>query len=105
MVLSQRGCARVFQALLVAQCVAMSACSKNEASVPAEKQDAAGVVHPDIWPQVPRPAIDDSPHEARLAALLKSLSVEEKVGQIVQADVADVTPEDVRQYRDRKSVV
>jgi beta-glucosidase len=100
MVLSQRGCARVFPALLVAQCVVvLGACSKNEASVPAPKQDAAGVVHPEIWPQVPRPAIDDSRHEARLAALLKSLSVEEKVGQIVQADVGSVTPEDVRHYR------
>ena len=49
--------------------------------------------------QVPRPPIDDSAIEPRLDALLKSLSVEEKVGQIVQADIGSVTAEDVRKYR------
>jgi beta-glucosidase len=99
MVLSQRGCARVFPALLVAHCVALAACSKNEASVPAPKQDVAAAVHPEIWPQPVRPAIDDSGREARLNALVQSLSAEEKVGQIVQADVGSVTPDDVRRYR------
>ena len=99
MVLSQRGCARVFPAFLIAQCVALTACSKNEASVSAPKQDEAAIVHPEIWPRPPRPAIDDSPHEARLKALLQSLTVEEKVGQIVQADVGAVTADDLRKYR------
>ena len=34
-----------------------------------------------------------------LEQLLQSLTVEEKVGQIIQADVAAVTAEDVRKYR------
>lgn len=56
-------------------------------------------VHPEIWPQVSLPALDDTAIEPRLNELLSSLSVEEKVGQIIQADVGSVTAEDVRKYR------
>lgn len=59
----------------------------------------ASNVHPEIWPQVSLPALDDTAIEPRLVELLKSLSVEEKVGQIIQADVGSVTPEEVRRYR------
>ncbi len=36
--------------------------------------------------------------EARIAALLARMTVEEKVGQVIQADIASVTPDDVRRY-------
>src|SRR5262249_20108122 len=36
--------------------------------------------------------------EARVQAILQTLTLEEKVGQIVQADIASVTPEDARKY-------
>ena len=37
--------------------------------------------------------------EARVERVLSALSLEEKVGQIIQADIGSVTPEDVREYR------
>ena len=37
--------------------------------------------------------------EARVQAILARMTVEQKVGQIIQADIASVTPEDVRRYR------
>lgn len=78
--------------------LSLSACSKKEAPASTQSADAS-VVHPEIWPQPTPPAIDDSGIQARLDELLKSLSVEEKVGQIIQADLCCVTPEDVREYR------
>jgi beta-glucosidase len=36
--------------------------------------------------------------EARIAALIKRMTLEEKVGQILQADLSAVTPEDVHRY-------
>jgi beta-glucosidase len=82
-----------------------SGCGKQPSSdaqaatrLPAPRATPA-VVHPEVWPAVTRPAIDDSAIEARLNDLLGSLSVEEKVGQIVQADVSEVTPADVLRYR------
>ncbi len=82
----------------VALALSLSACSKKEAPTSTQSADAA-VVHPEIWPQPTPPAIDDSGIQARLDELLKSLSVEEKVGQVIQADLCCVTPEDVREYR------
>jgi beta-glucosidase len=77
-----------------------SGCGKQPSSdAQAATATPPATVHPELWPTVPRPAIDDSAIESRLNDLLRSLSVEEKVGQIVQADVGAVTPEEVRRYR------
>jgi beta-glucosidase len=78
-----------------------SGCAPREAAegVAQAAADPPSVVHSALWPQVPRPAIDDSALQPRLEQLLRSLSVEEKVGQIIQADVGSVTPEDIRRYR------
>jgi beta-glucosidase len=81
--------------------MSLSACSNRDESTAPQNAAAnrASQVDPSIWPQPARPAIDDSALQARLDELLASLSVEEKVGQIIQADLCCVTPEDVRQYR------
>lgn len=79
----------------------LSACDRQSNATPAPQTAAAtaAIVHPEIWPVIPRPGIDDSGIAARLDELMQSLSVEEKVGQVIQADIASVTPEDVRKYR------
>jgi beta-glucosidase len=59
----------------------------------------AGVAHPERWPEVTPPLPRDAELEQRIAALIAKMSVEEKVGQIVQADISTVTPDDVRRYR------
>jgi beta-glucosidase len=86
---------------VVALGLTLSACdSGRKSETPAtDVMPAAAVVHPEIWPKLQRPAFDDSQIEERIEALLKTLSVEEKVGQIIQADIGSVTPEDVRKYR------
>ena len=54
--------------------------------------------------QTPAPRPDAAPSgspaiEARIDALLASMSVERKVGQLIQPDISAITPEDVRRYR------
>lgn len=98
-----RGSAELRGAIVaVLLAVALSACSKREATT-GETQPSrittASNVHPEIWPQVSLPALDDTAIEPRLNELLSALSVEEKVGQIIQADVGSVTADDVRRYR------
>jgi beta-glucosidase len=57
-----------------------------------------GVAHPERWPAL-KPAVrPDRALEARVSALLARMSLEEKVGQVIQADIGSVTPEDVRTY-------
>src|SRR4051812_5039792 len=72
---------------------------KETTPASATSAPAPARIHPEIWPKLPRPAYDDSAIAGRLEELLKSLSVEEKVGQVIQGDISTVTPEDVRKYR------
>jgi len=55
-------------------------------------------VHPDAWPAVKWPLVADAALEARVQELLKKMTLEEKVGQIVQGDINSLTPEDMRKY-------
>jgi len=50
------------------------------------------------WPQIPPAVPLDSAQEARITTLLSQLTLEQKVGQIVQAEIQHVTPEEVRDY-------
>jgi len=59
----------------------------------------ASVVHPEIWPQGQSGVPDDPAIEARITDLLSRMTIEEKVGQTIQADLGSVTPDDVRNYR------
>ena len=60
--------------------------------------EAPAAVHPSLWPQTQWPFARDAKLEARVQALLHRMTVEEKVGQIIQADIGSVTPQDVRSY-------
>ena len=51
------------------------------------------------WPAVHSAVPLDPKIEARVESILKRMSVEEKVGQIVQPDINFVTPEEVRKYK------
>ena len=51
------------------------------------------------WPSVRSAVPRDPKIETRIDRILKRMSVEEKVGQIVQADINFVTPEDVKTYK------
>ena len=51
------------------------------------------------WPAVHSAVPRDPKIEARVESILKRMSVEEKVGQIVQPDINFVTPEEVRKYK------
>jgi beta-glucosidase len=67
-------------------------------AVPAMAGDATAV-HPEQWPKGTSPLPTDRAIESRIKALVAKMSVEDKVGQMIQADIKYVTPDDVRQYR------
>ncbi len=67
----------------------------------ASAQDAplSPVAHPDLWPKVQaRPALVPGV-EAKVTAMLRAMSVEDKVGQIIQADIATIKPADLLTYK------
>jgi beta-glucosidase len=59
----------------------------------------AAAVHPELWPAAKSPAaISDPKTEARIDALIGKMTVEQKVGQLVQADITTITPKDLEAY-------
>jgi len=73
--------------LLVAGCGG----DTSEVLEPAEKNYAA-------WPELRSPVPLDPAIESRIDALLQRMTPEQKVGQVIQAEIRWVTPDDVRDY-------
>ncbi len=59
----------------------------------------AAAVHPELWPAAKSPAaITDAATEARIDVLLKKMTIEQKVGQLIQGDISTITPKDLETY-------
>src|SRR3954470_20989607 len=58
--------------------------------------DPAARVH---WPAVHSRVPRDPKLEAQIAQILSRMTLEEKVGQVIQADISAVTPEEVKTYK------
>jgi beta-glucosidase len=69
---------------------------------PASAQSATPALSatptPAIWPAPRWPLATDPAIEQRVQALLARMTLEEKVGQVIQGDIASLTPDDVRTY-------
>ncbi len=55
-------------------------------------------IHLDKWPKVEVPFSEDPELEARIDSILSRMTLEEKVGQVLQPDVRRVSPEEIREY-------
>ena len=86
-------------ALIIGIALQLMACADTEVSPPAVVDtESERRIHPERWPQQASPLPADPELEAKLSTLLARMTVEEKVGQIIQADIDSVTPEQVRRY-------
>lgn len=69
------------------------------ASLAADEDFATSTtVHPEIWPKTHSGVTRDPAMEAQITKLLSEMTLEEKVGQIMQADINQVTPAELKQY-------
>lgn len=55
-------------------------------------------VHPELWPTSKSPVGLDPAMEARITRIIAGMTVEEKVGQVIQPEWKSITPEEVAQY-------
>jgi beta-glucosidase len=81
-----RYCAASFALLLAA-----GLCQASTAAEP-------GMAHAALWPSQPPALARDPQLEARIDRLLARLTPEQKVAQLVQADIGSITPDDVAHY-------
>src|SRR5262245_27007885 len=86
--------------LVVAPFLLLLGCkdAAKEEPVAAAKAEDPAAVHPEIWPSPKWPFAPDAALEEKVATLLKKLTVEEKVGQVIQGDIASMKPEDMKKY-------
>lgn len=65
----------------------------------AAQATPASTAHPELWPAAHSPAaLADKATEDTVARLMKQMTIEEKVGQVIQADINSIKPEDLRTY-------
>lgn len=83
-------------ALLLVSCAASQPTQIASAGYP--EREGAGLAHPEQWPAFAYPVATPAAAQARIAGLLARMTLAEKIGQLVQADICCVTPEEVRTY-------
>lgn len=71
-------------------------CAK-ESAAPAEPR-AAGVAQSQLWPKTRSAGLIDEATEQFITDLMAKMTLEEKVGQMIQADISSIKPEDLRTY-------
>ncbi len=82
-----------------ATAAAPAAAATAGAAAPGSATAAASLIHPALWPEVTPGIRLDPKVEQRVDRLLATMTWEEKVGQLVQADIGSITPDDLRRYK------
>lgn len=85
-------------AALLAGCATLPADTTTRASAPADAGDGQATANPAIWPAYNYPVPQDPEDERWIADLLARMTLQEKIGQLLQADLCCVTPADVKAY-------
>lgn len=72
--------------------------NKSVATSDTVSDTMRGQVHPEIWPKVESPVGLDPAMEQRITDIMSKMTLRHKVGQIIQADIGSITPEDIKKY-------
>ena len=83
---------KMHRSLVSLSCVLLFGC----ASMPASNHRTADVSS--VWPERTQIAPKDPVIEARVAQILSTMTLEQKVGQITQAEIRYITPDEAREY-------
>ncbi len=78
----------------------LSACGGGSADTAKKDKviEAPGTVHPELWPEVKSPIAVDPALEKRIDGIMAKMTLRQKVGQIIQADIGSISPEDLKTY-------
>lgn len=87
------------RSLLAATLLAGVIVAPLRAEAPAGDPSPSALAHPALWPAAHSPsAITDRATEARISRMIARMSLEQKVGQMIQADISAITPADLARY-------
>ena len=73
--------------------------SRQQESTPdAHVEAETKLINPENWPLQKPVMVRDADMEKRIADLMTKMTLEEKVGQLMQADISSVTPKQIRKF-------
>lgn len=72
--------------------VALAGCSQDTHTNSVAKQEK------EIWPTITTGIKDDAQMEQQIAELLANMTLEQKIAQMIQPEIRDITVEDMRKY-------
>lgn len=64
----------------------------------AHSASAQSLAHPELWPVVKSKIQKDAKMEQTIAKMVKGMTTEQKVAQMIQPEIRSFTPEDMRKY-------
>ncbi|HYH97651.1 exo 1,3/1,4-beta-D-glucan glucohydrolase [Hyalangium sp.] len=76
----------------------LMACHSDDGPTPPDDDPPPENPPADDWPRIESAIPKDEALEAKVEALLQDLTLEEKVGQMIQVEIPNVTPEEIKQY-------
>lgn len=86
----------------IAMAALLSSCANSTdeagANTSTAEVRAPGTVDPSIWPKVESPVGLDEAMESRITDIMAQMTLAQKVGQIIQADIGSITPDDLKTY-------
>jgi len=90
--------------LVCTSLLALAACATTAPSLTPAVPDGAAVAAPvpassQDWPRAASAVPIDPAQERRIDGIIARMSLEEKVGQLIQPDIASITPADVAKYK------
>ena len=85
-------------ARLAAYCAACTLLLITTAAAADRVGAVASNVHPQRWPKLRAALAPDAQVEARIDQLLERMTAEQKVGQLIQADIGSITADELRHY-------
>jgi len=85
-------CLTVFSAWIISPVTAQTQVEEQPASV------ADSTIHPELWPKSSSPIPVDPALEERIGDLISKMTLRQKVGQIIQADIGSIKPQDLKKY-------
>lgn len=86
-----------FSALAALLAMALVGCGTQDGAT--KPQSGSADANPALWPAAASPAAISSPAtEAAITEILARMTLEQKVGQLIQADIGSIKPGDLAQY-------
>ncbi len=80
-------------------CAAIALATGATPVIAQQQGVSSAQAHPGQWPLLPMQLKRDAKVEARVSAMLAKMSVEDKVGQLLQVDIASISPADLETYK------